>query len=200
MKKLIPLIILLLIFNSCNKKTETKITLISNNTNWVGFEGFYLEKELILCGIQDVAQIELTEKLNDNDTIYNGLDETDNRFIYATRPTKVGRFEIKGNVIINGQKKEFSQSITILPKAQPIGFKKENATELKVGVENEIEIVIGIPKKYRTLTTDNGKIIERESKTIIIPERVGQCQIEIKVELPSDEKMEFNNVIFNVSE
>ncbi|WP_236976624.1 hypothetical protein [Membranihabitans maritimus] len=26
-------------------------------------------------------------------------------------------------------------------------------TELKIGLENEIEIVIGIPKKYRTLTT-----------------------------------------------
>jgi|GEM_PF-2835037 len=200
MKKLLPLIILLLIFNSCNKKTETKITLISNNTNWVGYEGFYLEKELILCGIQDVAQIELTEKLNENDTIYDGIDKTDNRFIYATRPNRVGGFEIKGNVIINGQKKEFTQNITILPKSQPVGFKTENATELKIGVENEIEIVIGIPKKYRTLTTDNGKIIEQKNRTIIIPERVGQCQIEIKVELPSNEKMEFNNVIFNVTE
>lgn len=190
---------LLPILTSCNKKTETEITLISNNTSWVGYEGFYLEKELILCGIQDVAQIELTEKLNDSDTIYDRLDKTDNRFIYATRPNRVGGFEIKGNVIINGQKKEFTQNITILPQSQPIGFNTKNATELKVGVENEIEIVIGVPKKYMTLKTNNGQIIERENKTIIIPERTGTCEIEIDVKLPSDEPFEFKNVNFNVT-
>ena len=200
MIKLIPLIFLLLILNSCNKKTETEITLISNSTTWVGYKDFHFEKELILCGVDSAAQIKLTEKLNQTDTIYDGLDKTDNRFVYSTRPKEAGHFKIKGIVLIQGKEIDFSQYIAVLNKAEPVGFNTENAFDLKVGVENEIQIVIGVPKDYRTLKTNNGKIIERENKTIIIPERTGTCEIEIDVKLPSDEPIEFDNVIFNVTE
>ena len=200
MKKQISFIILLLIFNSCNKKTETEITLISNSTTWVGYKDFHFEKELILCGVDSVAQIKLTEKLNENDTIYSGVDNTDNRFVYSTRPKEAGHFEIKGKVLVQGKEIDFLQYIAVLNKTEPIGFNTKNAFDLKVGVENEIQIAIGVPKKYRTLKTNNGQIIEQENKTIIIPERTGNCEIEIDVKLPSDEPIEFNNVIFNVTE
>jgi hypothetical protein len=200
MIKPIPILILLLILSSCNKKTETEITLISNSTTWVGYKDFHFEKELILCGIDSVAQIKLTKKLNDNDTIYDGVDKTDNRFVYSTRPNEAGYFEIKGKVILQGKEMDFSQNIAILPKAEPVGFNTKNSSDLKVGVENEIKIVIGVPKKYRTLKTNNGQIIETENKTIIIPERTGTCEIEIDVKMPSNEPIEFKNVIFNVTE
>ncbi|WP_410004744.1 hypothetical protein [Aequorivita nionensis] len=200
MKKLIPLIFLLLIFNSCNKKTETEITLISNSTTWVGYKDFHFEKELILCGVDSVAQIKLTKKLNENDTIYSGIDDSDNRFVYSTRPNEAGYFEIKGKVILQGKEMDFSQNIAILHKAEPVGFNTKNSSDLKVGVENEIKIIIGVPKIYRTLKTNNGQIIETDNKTIIIPERTGTCEIEIDVKLPSDEPIEFSNVIFNVTE
>ncbi|PHR13638.1 MAG: hypothetical protein COA40_03465 [Aequorivita sp.] len=200
MIKLIPILILLLILSSCNKKTENEITLISNSTTWVGYKDFHFEKELILCGIDSVAQIKLTKKLNENDTIYDGVDKTDNRFVYSTRPNEAGYFVIKGKVILQGKEMDFSQNIAILPKAEPVGFNTKNSSDLKVGVENEIEIVIGVPKKYRTLKTNNGQIIEDKDKTIIIPERTGICEIEIDVKLPSDEPIEFNNVTFYVTE
>ena len=200
MRKLFSCIILFLFLSACNTKKETEVILISNNTTWVGYKDFYFEKELVLCGIDSVAQITLIEKLNQNDTIYNRIDNTNNRFVYATRPKETGNFIIRGKVLIQDKEIEFSQSITVLNKAEPVGFNTKNAFDLKVGVENEIEIVIGVPRKYRTLKTNNGQIIERDNKTIIIPERIGNCEIEIDVKLPSDEPIEFENVIFNVVE
>ena len=107
----------------------------------MGYKDFYFEKELILCGVDSVSQIKLTEKLNENDTIYNGLDDTDNHFIYSTRPNEAGYFKIKGEIHLQGKKINFSQNIAVLPRAETIGFNKKNAFNLKVGVENEIEIL-----------------------------------------------------------
>ena len=198
MKKLLPFIITFLILSSCNKKQQIEINLNSNNTTWLGYKGFHFEKELIFCGIDSVTKIKLTEKLNKNDTIYNGINSLGNRFIYTTKPNKTGFFEIKGKIEIQGKEIQFSQNIVVLPKSEPVGFNTKNAYDLTVGIENEIDIIIGIQKKYRTLKTNNGKIFERNNKTIIIPERTGKCEIEIDVKLPSDEKIEFKNVTFNV--
>jgi hypothetical protein len=200
MKKTLQIIIILLFLNSCIQETETKITLITSETPWVGYKDFYFQKELIICGSNSSSEIILTEKLNENDEIHSGLDKTDNRFIYSTRPDKAGDFKIKGKVITNGIESEFTQYIAVIPRMNVVGFNAKNAFDLKVGVENEIEIVIGVPKKYRTLKTDNGKIIETNEKTIIIPERVGKCVIELDVKMPSDEPFEFNDVVFNVTE
>jgi len=191
-------LIILLILSSCNLKKQSEISVISNGTSWVGYKDFYFEKDLVVCGANSESTIILTEKINENDTIYSGLDKSDNRFTYATRPKKAGTFKIKGKIITDGIETTFNQEVIILPRMEVVGFNTKQASDLKVGIENEIKIIIGVPKKYRTLSTDNGKIIERNDKTIIIPERVGACTIKIDVKMPSDEKFEFNDVLFHV--
>ena len=64
----------------------------------------------------------------------------------------------------------------------------------------KLKFLLEFQKKYRTLKTNNGYIIEQNNKTIIIPERIGNCEIQVDVKLPSDEKIEFKNVTFNVTE
>ena len=187
MKNLFAALLTLLVLGSCNKTIKTEITLNHNSTNWVGTKDFYFEKELILCGVDSAADIILTKKLNKNDTILNGTDNSNNRFIYSTRPNEAGFFEIQGKVITQGKELNFSQYIRILPKVDPIGFKSKNATNLKVGVKNEVQIVC-IPKN-RILKTDNGQIIESDGKIIIIPERTGNCEIEIELENSFDKQI-----------
>lgn len=181
--------------SSCNSKKEIELKLKSDNTTWFAYKDFYFEKELIICGIDSVSQIKLIEKVSQNDTIY----KSDNGFIYSSRPSEVGHFEIKGKIQTLGTEIDFSQNISVIPQNQPIAFNKKNALNLKMGVENEVEIFTGFPKKYQTLKTNNGKIFERNDKTIIVPDKTGNCDIEIDVSLPSNEKFMFKNVTFKVT-
>jgi len=193
-------LITLLILSSCNQNKQSEISIISNGTSWVGYKDIYFQKDLIVCGANSESTIILTEKINENDTIYSGINNSDNRFTYATRPKIAGAFKIKGKIITDRIETTFNQEVIILPRMEVVGFNTKQASDIKVGIENEIEIIIGVPKKYRTLSTDNGKIIERNDKIIIIPERVGACRIKLDVKMPSDEKLEFNDVLFNVTE
>ena len=172
MKKIITTLILLLTLISCKQNSQSEISIISNGTSWVGYKDFYFEKDLIVCGANSESQIILTKKVNETDTIYNGLDKHDNHFIYSTRSSESGSFDIQGKIITNGIETVFTKEIIFLPRSEVVGFNTKNASILKVGVENEIEIVIGVPKKYRTLSTDNGQILEKNNKTIIIPKRI----------------------------
>ena len=69
-----------------------------------------------------------------------------------------------------------------------------------MGIENEIKLMVSVPSEYLSYNVDNGKLIEKDDKLTIIPKEIGELKIKINADLPSNENIEFGDVIFEVVE
>ncbi len=60
--------------------------------------------------------------------------------------------------------------------------------------------MVSVPSEYLSYNVDNGKLIEKDDKLIVIPKEIGKLKIKINADLPSNENIEFGDVIFEVVE
>ena len=198
MKKLIFLILIVTL--ACNTEEKTKITLKSNNSVWNAYQGYHFERELIICGVDSVENIYLENKLNETDEIRSSQNNNIIKYYYSSRPNEAGLHKITGIIEYKNEKLKFEQQIGVFPKPQTIGFNIKNANRLKVGIENEIKLMVSVPSEYLSYNVDNGKLIEKDDKLIVIPKEIGELKIRINADLPSNENIEFSDVIFEVVE
>ena len=65
-----------------------------------------------------------------------------------------------------------------------VSYNTENHRILKLNEKNKIYIHLSAPKKFVTISTDNGTIRETEERMIyeIIPDKTGNCNITIEVD------------------
>ena len=193
MKKFLALIILLM-FLSCNQKQS--LILKTNEPVWVAYEDYHFENEIIICGLNENAKIELTKKLNDSDSI---IKSKNNTFIYTTNAKEIGQHTISGKISNDGIQTTFEQQIIVLPKARPIGYNIKNANTVILNVENEISINLGLPKSLWKAKTDNGKLVPKDNNYILIPNRLGKCEISFETTMPNEKQILYSNLIFNVT-
>ncbi|WP_447636214.1 hypothetical protein [Flavobacterium microcysteis] len=169
----------------------------TNNPVWVAYQGYHFETELIICGLNENSKIELTEKLNDTDSL---VKSTDNTFIYKTDATEIGQFTVKGTISNAGTETTFEQKIIVLPKAQPIGYNIKNAKTVTIHHENEVSIHLGLPKSVWKAKTNNGKLIQKGDNYILIPDRLGKCTISFETAMPDGKQVPYDDLVFDVIE
>lgn len=151
-------------------------------TRWFAWKDYYFEKEIYFNHNEnDKIEFHFDEKINTNDSV----KKIGTKYIYSTRPTKVGDYLVSGKIKINDSTEiNFSTQILVLPEQKPIIYNISKSNEIKLNTENEINIIVGFPLDQIELQTNNGKIYKRNNSVFIVPNKTGECIISLKHILP----------------
>lgn len=182
-KKVILFLLFSLFFTSCTKEDQKEILLKSDRTYWIGHQGFFLERELLVYADDSIENVVLTKKVSENDEI---RVSENNKILFTTKSDSVGQYFIEGKIKTNKRDFLFKQEIMLLPKwtNNIVSYNTENHRILKLNEKNKIYIHLSAPKKFVTISTDNGTIRETEERMIyeIIPDKTGNCNINIEID------------------
>src|SRR5690606_35306052 len=89
------------------------------------------------------------------------------------------------------------QEIMLLPSwtNNVISYNTENHRTLKLNEKNKIYIHLSVPKKFVTISTDNGTISKTEERMIyeIIPNKTGNCNITIEIDKDFSSEISLEN-------
>lgn len=183
MKKIVFVILLILLSVSCKNEQQDEILLKSDRTYWIGHQGFFLERELLVYADDSVESVVLTKKVSENDEI---RVVENNKILFTTKSENVGEYFIEGRIKTNKRELLFKQEIMLLPSwtNDIVSYNTENHRTLKLNEKNRIYIHLSVPKKFVTISTDNGTINKTEERMIyeITPEKTGNCNITIEID------------------
>ena len=192
------LLLLSILFLSCQKEKAENGKLIE--IDWEIYNGYHFERELFFTHQKDDnIKFLMDEKINLTDSIKKVGD----KYLYTSRPSKVGFQKISGKILINNSSEiSYYSNVYILPKIKPAVFNKKNATDIKLNMINEIEILAGLPLNQIELKSDNGKIYKKGENIYIVPSKLGKCKIFLKHILPEyqmkSDFQKFENIELNV--
>lgn len=183
MKKIFFVISLVLLLVSCKNEDQQEILLKSDRAYWIGYQGIFFERELLVYADDSIENVILTKKISENDEI---RVIENNKILYTTKSENVGEYFIEGKIKTNKQEFFFKQEIMFLPRwtNDIASYNTENHRTLKLNEKNKIYIRLSVPKKFLTISTDNGTIRETEERMIyeIIPDKIGNCNIAVEVD------------------
>lgn len=183
MKKIFLVISLMLVLVSCKNEESKEIILKSDRDLWIGYQGFFLQRELLIYADDSIEEVSLIKKVSDNDEIRIAEN---NKILFTTKSENVGEYFIEGKIKTNKREFLFNQQIMFLPNwtNNVISYNTESYRTLRLNEKNKIYIHLSVPKKFVTISTDNGTIRETGERMIyeIIPEKTGNCNINIEID------------------
>jgi len=193
MKKVLFISLVLVLF-SCKNEEPKEILLKSDRTYWIGHQGLFLERELLVYADDSVESVVLTKKVSENDKI---RVVENNKILFTTKSDSIGQHFIEGRIKTNKREFLFKQEIMLLPSwtNNVISYNTENHRTLKLNEKNKIYIHLSVPKKFVTISTDNGTISKTEERMIyeIIPNKTGNCNITIEIDKDFSSEISLEN-------
>lgn len=199
MRKIIFISLFFILF-SCKKEEQKEITLKSDKTYWIGYQGVDFERELLVYTDDSIENVSLIQNVSENDEI---RVVENNKILFITKTENVGEYFIEGKIKTNKREFLFKQQIIFLPNwtNEIISFNTENYRTLKVNEKNRIYIRLSVPPKFVTISTDNGVISKTEERMIyeITPNKIGDCNITIEVDKDFSTEIDFKSQTFQYS-